>query len=323
MPENIRKRSVYKKMTVKRQEVLVRSYLGDGSSALAVGEEAVSFSSASIDGGAREAVRRVFYSAGNAIAASGAEWTGILLTIVLPRDSGEEKLRQIMQEFSLLAKEHQIEILCADTEVSGAVNREWLSVTGIGRTKRESIRRADGLRPGQDLVVTKWIGLEGTSVLAGEQRERLADTLPLELVLRAKEFGCYLSAIPDAEIAVKAGASAIYSAGEGGIFGSLWEMASASGVGLEVDLKKIPVRQETIEVCEVFQINPYQLMSGGAMIIGTDHGTGMVQELERAGVHAVVVGAVTEGNDRVVRNGQERRFLEPPKTDELYCIKPL
>ena len=41
---------------------------------------------------------------------------------------------------------------------------------------------------------------------------------------------------------------------EGGIFGALWEMAEASGVGLEIDLKKIPIRQETVEVCEFFYI---------------------------------------------------------------------
>lgn len=54
---------------------------------------------------------------------------------------------------------------------------------------------------------------------------------------------------------------------EGGIFGALWEMAEASGVGLDIDLKKIPIRQETIEICEVYDINPYLLISSGAMLI--------------------------------------------------------
>lgn len=107
---------------------------------------------------------------------------------------------------------------------------------------------------------------------------------------------------------------------EGGIFGALWEMAEASGVGLEVDLKKIPIRQETIEVCEVFDLNPYMLISSGSMLIGTSHGNRLVEELARAGIHSAVIGFATEGRDRIVRNGNEKRFLEPPKRDELFQV---
>ena len=100
----------------------------------------------------------------------------------------------------------------------------------------------------------------------------------------------------------------------------LMEMAEASGVGLDIDLKKIPIRQETIEICEVYDINPYLLISSGAMLIGTDHGSRLVEELTRAGIHASVIGYAVEGRDRIVRNGDEKRFLEPPKTDELYKV---
>ena len=124
--------------------------------------------------------------------------------------------------------------------------------------------------------------------------------------------------MPDSKVAMEIGASAMHDVTEGGIFGALWEMAAASGVGLTVDLKKIPLRQETIEICEVFDINPYMLISSGSLLIGTNHGYQLVQELERAGIHAAVIGYATEGNDRVVINGEERRYLEPPKTDELF-----
>lgn len=98
----------------------------------------------------------------------------------------------------------------------------------------------------------------------------------------------------------------------------LWEMAEASGVGLEIDLKKIPVRQETIEVCEFFGINPYQLISSGCMLMAAEDGNLLVRELEKAGIPATIIGKATAGNDRVLLNEEERRFLEPPKADELY-----
>ena len=51
--------------------------------------------------------------------------------------------------------------------------------------------------------------------------------------------------------------------GEGGFLSALWKMAEASQVGLEMDFSKVPIRQETIEICEIFDINPYKLNSEG------------------------------------------------------------
>ena len=107
---------------------------------------------------------------------------------------------------------------------------------------------------------------------------------------------------------------------EGGIFGALWELAEASGIGLEIDLKKIPVRQETIEICEFFGLNPYELISSGCMLMAASDGNLLVRELEKEGIPAVVIGKAMEGNDRVLINEEERRFLEPPKADELYKV---
>ena len=42
--------------------------------------------------------------------------------------------------------------------------------------------------------------------------------------------------------------------------------------------------------------------------------------LEKAGIHAAVVGRATDGNDRVLRNGEDVRYLDRPQTDELYKV---
>lgn len=169
------------------------------------------------------------------------------------------------------------------------------------------------LKPKQDLVVTKWVGLEGSFLLAKEKEQVLKEQLPGEFVDRVKGFSDLLSVSRDRKLAMEVGASAMCDVSEGGIFGALWEMAATAGVGLEVDIKKIPIRQETIEICEVFDINPYLLISGGALLIGADNGNYLVETLKKAGIHAAVVGYATEGNDRVVVNREERRFLEPPR----------
>ena len=137
----------------------------------------------------------------------------------------------------------------------------------------------------------------------------------------ARNFDRYLSVIPEAAVAVKSGASAMHDVSEGGIFGALWELAESAGVGLEIDLKKIPIRQETVEICEFFDLNPYKLLSGGCLLIATEDGNGLVMELEKADIPAVIIGKATDSNDRVLINEEERRFLETTQTDELISVK--
>ncbi len=52
--------------------------------------------------------------------------------------------------------------------------------------------------------------------------------------------------------------------------------------------------------------------------MAAENGYDLVRELENQGIAASVIGKITESNDRVVINGEERRFLENPKADEIY-----
>lgn len=116
-------------------------------------------------------------------------------------------------------------------------------------------------------MVSKWIGLEGTARLAGANYERLRQRFPARMIEEAAAFDKFLSVIPEAATAMKSGVCGVQVVSRGGIFAGLWEMAEEAGVGLEADLRKIPVRQETIEICEVFGENPYELSSGGCLIL--------------------------------------------------------
>ena len=70
----------------------------------------------------------------------------------------------------------------------------------------------------------------------------------------------------------------------------------------------------------MFDINPYMLISSGSMLIGTPKGNLLVDELAKQGIAAAVIGRATEGNDRIIVNGEETRFLEPAGSDQLYKI---
>lgn len=171
---------------------------------------------------------------------------------------------------------------------------------------------------GDDIVMTKWTGIEGTAIIAKESRDKLYERYPKDIIDEAADFGRYASTEREAASAVWSGASYVQEAGEGGIFGALWKLAADNGVGLVADLKSIPIRQETIEVCEFFHLNPYKLTAGGSLLITCGNGGALAHVLKNEGVSAAVIGKITDGNDRIVRSGDEIRFLTPVKRDEIY-----
>ena len=113
-----------------------------------------------------------------------------------------------------------------------------------------------------DVIVTKWVGLEGTAILATEHRKELSARYAQPFLDKAAKYIDYLSIRSEAAVAAKSGVAAMHDLSEGGVFGALWELGQCSGVGLEIDLKKIPIRQETIEICEFFGFKSLQASVG-------------------------------------------------------------
>lgn len=321
VPEAVLRRSVLKQIQTSRPEVLVGASVGEDCAAVALQEdEMFVLSTDPITGTAKDIGHLAIQITLNDLASAGAEPIGVMLTFLLPEKISEAKLRAMVEQAEQAARAANVQIMGGHTEVTRVVNQPVISVVGVGKVKKGQMISTAGARAGMDVIITKWIGLEGTSIIAKEKEQELLTRYPAALVEEAKGFDRYLSVLAEAAIAVKSGVSAMHDVTEGGIFGALWEMAESAGVGLEVDLKKIPIRQETIEVCEFFDINPYELISSGSMLMAASDGNGLVRALEAAGIPAACVGKFTEGNDRVLISGEERRYLEPPKTDELYRV---
>ena len=319
--ESVLKRSVLKEIKTQRPEVILGAGVGEDCAAVAVAEdEVLVLSTDPITGASQEIGLYAIHITANDLASAGAEPVGVMLTLLLPEETEEAQLKQLMRQMQENCKMLNMQIIGGHTEVTKVVNQPVVSVTGVGKAKKNALVSTAGAMAGDDIVVTKWIGLEGTGIIATEKEQLLLERFSKDFIKKAQSFKEYLSVVPEGMLAVKHGVNAMHDITEGGVFGALWEMAEASGVGLEIDLLKIPVKQETIEVCEFFGINPYELISSGSMLIATKDGNGLVQALEKEGITATVIGKATSGNDRVLWNQDERRFLEPPKTDELYKV---
>lgn len=171
-------------------------------------------------------------------------------------------------------------------------------------------------RPGQALIVTKWIALAGTARIADAYEEELKRRFPASLVDAAKCFAGSRSVAEETRIALSFGACAQRELSRGGILGALWEIAEQAGVGLEIDLRKIPIRQETVELCEYYDVNPYYLYSEGSLLIGTDQAGMLTEALLAAGIPAAVIGHVSSGRQRIIHNRENISYLNRPRPDE-------
>ena len=224
----------------------------------------------------------------------------------------------------------------------------------LGQAAMEALRAeiTGCLKPGDELVVACPVALKGTSVIAKSKKDKLAERFSAGFIQNCISLWDSYGAQREVEsqtaaneqsdthsdtqtgaqagqsekhsvvwkIAEEAGASALYAMGEGGFLSALWKMAEASEVGLEVDFRKVLIRQETIEVCEIFDLNPYKLQAEGSVLIGIRGGEALVQRLRNEGFMAEIIGQTNSGNDRLLYSGGSARYLERPAADEIYRI---
>ena len=224
----------------------------------------------------------------------------------------------------------------------------------LGQAAMEALRAeiTGCLKPGDELVVACPVALKGTSVIAKSKKDKLAERFSAGFIQNCislwdsygeqREVESQTAANEQSDthsdtqtgaqagqsekhsvvwkIAEEAGASALYAMGEGGFLSALWKMAEASEVGLEVDFRKVLIRQETIEVCEIFDLNPYKLQAEGSVLIGIRGGEALVQRLRNEGFMAEIIGQTNSGNDRLLYSGGSARYLERPAADEIYRI---
>ncbi len=319
--ESILKRAVFRQIGQRRDEVLVRPGVGEDCSIIELADdEVVVLSTDPITGTTKNMGTLAVHVTANDIATSGAELIGVLLTILLPPNTYESELAKLIEEIEITSSELGIEVLGGHTEVTDVVNQPLISVTGVGKTKKDKMIKTAGTKPNQDIIMTKWAGLEGTSIIANEREEELLERFAKDFVERAKGLINYISVIEEAKIASDMGVSSMHDITEGGVYGALWEVAEASSVGIEVDISKIPIKQETIEICEFYNLNPYELISSGSLLIVLDKGNDLVAKLKEKGISAAVIGKTTTGQDKIATNGEYKRFLSPPKSDELYKL---
>ena len=259
----------------------------------------------------------------NHLAAKEAKILGVDLQIMLPQFAYESRLKAMMNEAERASKEWGIPILSADARVVPHIETTIVHVGALGSVPKDKLTKNCKPLAGQDIVQINHIGSEGALRILRARRQELEKRFSRTFLDQIESMDQELSAGSELKIAAAIGVSAMHQVVDGGILAALWDLAETAKLGLSVDMKKIAIRQEAIEVCECFHLNPYMLTSAGCMLVVTDKGEELADALIQQGMSAVVIGHTLKGNEKILMNGEETRYLERPAPDELNKILEL
>lgn len=318
--------------TVYRRSILKQLHTDGSAAAFAPAQEESCYgirseaagilsSSVSLYGNEKDLCVFAIAQAANNLASRGAEPKGVSIQVMLPDFAYESRVKAMFAAADAAAAGNGIAILSADAQIVPGIQTTIVHATAIGHMlgSGKMIRSCDAL-PGQEIVLVKWIGLEGTLRIKRAREAELAERFVPAFLNKIEVYRTEIFSVRAMKTAGAIGVSAMHQIADGGILAALWNLAEGAGIGLSVDLKKIAVKQETIEVCEYFHLNPYQLTSAGSVLVVTPKGEELADTLTREGVPAVVIGHTIDSNERVILSGGEKRYLDRPAPDELTKI---
>jgi len=246
----------------------------------------------------------------NDVACMGARPAWFLATILLPEGAATSQAEAIFQQVLDACQEMKVELVGGHVEITYGLQRPIVVGAMLGEVERGRLVRGSGAQPGDCVVLTKGIAIEGTAVLAreaGEALERLGVAAGVLEEARGYIFRPGLSVVREALLAVEScPIHAMHDPTEGGLATALYEMATAGGVGIAVEEAAIPVLPCTEAICLAATLEPLGLLASGALLIALPaaHCDALLARLAEANIAAACIGAVTHRKAGVI---MERR----------------
>ncbi|MBE5882391.1 MAG: hydrogenase maturation factor [Lachnospiraceae bacterium] len=311
--ENVLKRSVLKYIDHEEREIARGAGIGNDCALFAPCQGAAT-GTCSLNVHGKDKIRHAIYAASNNLSAAGQQTKYLLINLTLPERAREIKLQEIMEEAAQICGQNGWQIVGGHTEVSVAVTGIVATVTALSASLAE-YEGADVTD--YDIVVSGYIGMEAAGLIAAQKAEELLKRFPKWLISEVGDYREHMSVAKAAQIAMQHGAGLMHDIGEGGIFAALWEMAQRAGAGMTINIKQIPMRQSVVEICNYYDLNPYEILSQGCLLMVAKDGEALATALQEADIPAAVIGKMTDSNDRIIENGEEIRYMDLPKPDQI------
>ena len=254
----------------------------------------------------------------NDVVAMGAEPRYFTTSILLPPGTDRDFLEALFDELAVAVASAGVAWVGGHTEVTSAVVRPVVVGTAVGTLTGEPWSSA-GAKVGDVLVLTKWVALEGTTLLARDRPDSLA-ILGAEHAVAA----CWLdrpgiSVVAEGKILRSFAIHAAHDPTEGGVTQGIHELARCSRVSIEIEAEALPVKSATRTLCEALRIDLLGLLASGAFLFtASAHvASGATRALREAGIAASVIGTVHAGTGVTLRAGDCRVPLPSFAQDEI------
>ena len=330
---------VFGKITYRNDDVKVRPGIGEDCALIDFGDYDCVMSTDPISSTVSDIGRLAIHITCNDIASNGIQPLGIMLACMLPEGTTDADVEEIMEQAGTTAAEVGVEIIGGHTEITPAVRQPVIVSTAIGKAPAGTSQDGNDMKPGDFIMMTKAVGLEGTGIIACDHEEQLRAAcgpdgerlVSDEEIAKAKSFLDMVSVVPEGVAAGKVGTHGMHDITEGGILGAVWEMCQISRTGAEVWEDAIPMHPETEKICRLFDVDPLRLISSGSMIIivPKDKRAEMEEAMKAAGVDASVIGIIKEESDGICMArhtltcgsgcmGRIKVKIDPPYADEIY-----
>ncbi len=263
----------------------------------------------------------------NDIATAGARPRWFLLTALLPETGTDEELvRGIWSDVRSALEDINCDLCGGHTEITIGLERPILVGQMLGEVAAGELVDCASVRPGDRILLTKGVPIEGTALLARERADELRRAFDARLVEQACAFLDVpgISVLPEALAACGAGkVHAMHDPTEGGLATGLWELGEAAGCGMVVHADRIPILEPGGLFCRHFGLDALGTISSGALIIcAAPVDAARITEAVRAlGIACVDIGEIRPRQEGVllIRDGRPEPMPTFPQ-DEVTRV---
>lgn len=306
LPPELLQRLIEQYRTPSDPTVLVDAGVGHDAAAIAVGDEALVVKSDPITFATDRIARYLVAINANDVACLGGRPRWLTVVALLPDGRATEaSVDSLFAELRDACEALGISLIGGHTEVTAGLQRPILVGTLIGTVERERLLVPGGARPGDALLMTKAVGIEGTALLAHEKAAELLPVLGEERLYQAAKLlhRPGISVVRDAEAVLRvSGVHALHDPTEGGIAMGVREIGMAAGVGAELLADALPILPETRTICDHFGLDPLGLLGSGSLLIAADReaAEAILASVRRDGIPIARVGSVLPPEDGFV-----------------------
>lgn len=322
VPPDILTSCVFKHLGIHHPSIILGPALGQDASLIRFGDRILVASTDPITGSAEDVGWLAVHVNANDVATFGVEPKWFLNSIMLPTGFTKEDLEKIMIQIDDAARSLGITVAGGHTEVTDDIAKPIIAGFMLGETKEGNYVTSSGAQPGDAIIMTKSMAIEGTSILASEGRNQLESHLDESILENAIALRNQISVVKDGLVAFRTGyVTAMHDPTEGGIANGIHEICDASKVGCTIHYDLIPIEKSTQAVCSHLKIDPMHLISSGTMLItcAKKHAQLVVDELSKNGITSSIIGHIEKDFTKrnIVRCGAVTG-LSRPETDVLW-----